>query len=149
MWIPTSRASVPAVTARPWPVTPTPHPGLNPDATLHNNNPPQHHSSQGGLLLYININSIGLFSSSSSDVAEGLYWFVQTHYRKYKSLNSASNFPIIVMSLASFPGNEGREDGVYQQVELSDETDGFQLCQEIETVSVHIHISCHGVTARQ
>ena len=91
----------------------------------------------------------GLFSSSSSDVAEGLYWFVQTHYRKYKSLNSASNFPIIVMSLASFPGNEGREDGVYQQVELSDETDGFQLCQEIETVSVHIHISCHGVTARQ
>ena len=53
------------------------------------------------------------------------------------------------MSLASFPGNEGREDGVYQQVELSDETDGFQLCQEIETVSVHIHISCHDVTARQ
>ena len=80
----------------------------------------------------------------------GLYcWFVQTHYRKYKSLNSASNFPIIVMSLASFPGNEGREDGVYQLVELSDETDGLQLCQEIETVSVHIHISCHDVTARQ
>ena len=90
-----------------------------------------------------------MFSSSSSDVAEGLYWFVQTQYRKYKSLNSASNFPIIVMSLASFPGNAGRENGVYQQVELSDETDGFQLCQEIETVSVHIHISCHGVTARQ
>ena len=107
-----SRASVPAVTARPWPVTPTPHPGLNPDATLHNNTSPQHHSSQGGLLLNININSIGLFSSSASDVAEGLYWFVQTHYRKYKSLNSASNFPIIVMSLASFSGNEGRENGV-------------------------------------
>ena len=45
------------------------------------------------------------------------------------------------MSLTSFAGNEGREDGVYQQVELSDETDGFQLCQEIETVFVHIHIS--------
>ena len=53
------------------------------------------------------------------------------------------------MSLTSFAGNEGREDGVYQQVELSDETDGFQLCQEIETVFVHIHISCHDVSTRQ
>ena len=137
---------MPAVTARPWPVTPTPHPSLNPDATLHNNN----HTTAVRVVccttstaLVCSLNLHPIRGSSSGFI------LVQTHYRKYKSLHSASNFPIIVMSLTSFSGNEGREDGVYQQVELSDETDGFQLCQEIETVFVHIHISCHDVSTRQ